>query len=109
MVIELESLKPEMAPPNKAAKIVEISTQSRPRKKNIRTIEIKPDDKTTMKNTMEKPAGTGEALEVSVVKKSQTSMTMLKPVARSGFDDQRGQKLPSGCMEPFMDIVSDSR
>lgn len=79
-VIELADLEPEVAPPKKAVKVDGNSTPSRQRKKKEGTTEIESSDKTTTENTIKKPAGTGEVLELPSGKKVQTSTTKPSPM-----------------------------
>lgn len=101
-VIGLDDLETLVAPLKNAAKIDKDSTPRRERKKKDGNTELRPNDKTTMENTTEKPAGTRIALEISVVEKAPASKTKLGSLVHSGFDDHMGQKLLAACMEPSM-------
>lgn len=67
-------------------------------------MEVETNDKTTTENTTKKRACTGEALEIPVVEKAQTSTRKPRPVVQFDFDDQLGHKLPTGYRVPWTEV-----
>lgn len=103
-VTELNDFKYEVAIPKIAINIDDNSTRSLEIKEKGETSEIDPNDKTIRENTTAKPAGSGEALEIPVLKKAPTSTTESMPAVHSSFDDQPGYMLPAGYPEFSMEI-----
>lgn len=70
-----------------------------------RTTEIELKDKKTMWDSMKKTTDTNDALDRMVVKTSRLSTTKLNLMTISGFEEQSGQKRPTGDMAPSIEGV----
>lgn len=103
-VIELIDLEPNVSLSNETSKIDENRTLSRQRESKNWTMEVEPEVRTTNENTTDKPAGSGKAVQIPVVEKKRTLMAKLEHMVISAFDDKLGDKLPSGYLEPSVEV-----